>query len=135
MKLRLGIVLALIAVLGLSGALTAQARHLSFDLHALNGSGQSGTATIARAPHGQLLVTITLTGEPAGASEPAHIHPGTCADVDPVPRAKLNDVVDGKSVTTIPAPTSTPGARSIVVHKGAGADAKIYVACGDIPSP
>ena len=49
--------------------------------------------------------------------------------------AVLSPVVDGRSVTTLPAPTSTSGNRAIVVHKGTGADMKTYVACGDIPAP
>lgn len=133
MKMRLGIVVALMVIVALPSVTAARLRQLSLDLHALNASGQDGKATIAKGSNGTLVVTITLSNEPAGASEPAHIHPGTCADINPVPKVVLSDVVDGKSVTTIPAPSATPGARSIVVHKGTGADMSTYVACGDIP--
>jgi hypothetical protein len=116
-------------------AVIARPHALAFDLKALNGSGESGTATITKNLSGQLVITLTLTGEPAGVHQPAHIHPGTCANVNPVPKAILTDVVDGKSVTMLPAPSTPPaGARAIVVHKGPGADANVYVACGDIPS-
>ncbi|HXW51139.1 MAG TPA: hypothetical protein VEJ41_04040 [Candidatus Acidoferrales bacterium] len=128
--------LALALVCCVCLAATAGAKQLSFDLKALNGSGESGTATIAPGADGNLVVTINLTGEPAGASQPAHIHPGTCANLNPVPKTILSNVVGGKSVTTIPRPTTpVTGARSIVVHKGPGADMSTYVACGDIPSP
>ncbi len=134
MKITSLLVLALVLIAAIPGVTTAKSRHLTVNMLALNSSGQSGTATIARASGGNLTVTIALTGEPAGVSEPTHIHAGACANVNPVPKVVLSPVVDGKSVTTIPAPTSTPGARSIIVHKGSGADAKIYVACGDIPA-
>ena len=44
-------------------------------MHALNGSGQNGTATITDVG-GKVLVTVNLTGEPSGASEPAHVRFG-----------------------------------------------------------
>lgn len=134
MKIASFLVLALVLVAAIPGVTAAKSKHLTVNMQALSGSGQSGTATIARTSGGNLTVTIALSGEPAGVSEPAHIHPGSCANVNPVPKVVLSPVVDGKSVTTIPAPTSSPGARSILVHKGSGADAKIYVACGDIPT-
>lgn len=132
MNMRLGIALMLVTcVLILPGALSAKSRH-TITMNALNGSGQSGTATIKKSGS-NLVITINLTGEPAGASEPAHIHPGSCANPNPVPKAVLSPVVDGKSVSTIPKPTThTEGARSILVHKGGGADMKVYVACGDL---
>jgi hypothetical protein len=134
MKIQSGLALVLILVAASPGIISARSKHITVVMQALNGSNQSGTATIARASGGNLTVHIALTGEPAGVSEPAHIHPGTCANLNPIPKVVLSPVVDGNSVSTIPAPTSTPGARAIVVHKGSGADEKIYVACGDIPA-
>jgi len=135
MNIRIGACLTAIALIAMPVAIHAMGKHLSVTMNALNGSGQSGSATIARASGGHITVTIDLNGEPAGASEPAHIHPGTCANLDPLPKAVLSPVVDGRSVTTLPAPAATPGSRAIVVHKGTGADMKVYVACGDIPAP
>lgn len=136
MSVRIGVCLAAIALLALPSAIQASGKHLTVKMNALNGSGQTGTATITRASGGHVTVTIDLSGEPTGASEPAHIHPGTCANLDPVPKAVLSPVVDGRSVTTIPAPTSSSsGHRAIVVHKGPGDDMKTYVSCGDIPAP
>lgn len=135
MSFRLGACLAVIALLAVSSTIQASPKHLSVTMNALNGSGQNGTAKVSRASGGHITVTIDLNGEPSGVSEPAHIHPGTCANLDPVPKAVLSPVVDGRSVTTLPAPTSTSGNRAIVVHKGTGADMKTYVACGDIPAP
>ena len=136
MSVRIGLCLAAIALLALPSAIQASGKHLTVAMNALSGSGQSGTATIARASGGHITVTIDLSGEPTGASEPAHIHPGTCANLDPVPKVVLSPVVDGRSVTTIPAPTSSSsGHRAIVVHKGTGDGMKTYVACGDINAP
>jgi hypothetical protein len=134
MRFRIAVLLAVLALAVLPAASHASSKHITVTMNALNGSGQSGTATLTRASGGHITVTIDLNGEPTGASEPAHIHPGTCANVNPVPKAVLSPVVDGRSVTTLPAPTSNPGARSILVHKGTGADMKTYVACGDIPA-
>ena len=136
MSVRFGACLVAIALIAIPSLTHASGKHLSVTMNALNSSGQSGTATISRASSGHITVTIDLSGEPSGASEPAHIHPGTCANLDPVPKAVLSPVVDGRSVTTLPAPTSSSsGHRAIVVHKGTGADMKTYVACGDIPTP
>lgn len=135
MKLRFAIALSLVLVAALPGAILASTKHSSVDMKALNGSGQTGTATITRVYKGKQTVTISLDNEPAGASEPAHIHPGSCSKVSPVPKVVLSNVVGGKSVTSIPALATENGNWSIVVHKGSGADMKVYVACGDIPSP
>jgi hypothetical protein len=135
MTVRIGACLTAIALIAIPSVIHASGKHLTVTMNALNGSGQSGTATIARASGGHITVTIDLNGEPASASEPAHIHPGTCANLNPVPKAVLSPVVDGRSVTTLPSPTSSTGHRAIVVHKGSGADMKTYVACGDIPAP
>jgi Cu/Zn superoxide dismutase len=138
MRFRLGLLVVLVAVLAgaalLPAAISARTRSLNLDMQAQNSSKQDGTASIAR--HGSgLRVTITLKNEPAGASEPAHIHGGTCAKLDPVPKVALNPVVDGSSVTDMPAPSSpVQGARAINVHKGTGEDLKVYVSCGDIPT-
>lgn len=130
MKFRLGVILALVALLAVPTMLSAKSWR-TVTMHAQNGSRQSGTATITKVGSDKIRITISLKNEPAGASEPAHIHPGSCAALNPVPKVALNPVVDGKSVTTIDKPTGKAGA--INVHKGNGADLKIYVSCGDMP--
>src|SRR5512142_462766 len=52
-------------------------RKLVAVMGALNASGQSGSAEITEAD-GKTTVTVTVTGEPAGAVEPSHIHSGSC---------------------------------------------------------
>lgn len=97
-----------------------------------NASGQNGTATVKQSSTGWV-VSIDISG---GTTEPqpAHIHKGTCANLDPAPAAPLTSVVNGKSETTIASSdfTMAPGqAYAINVHKSA-AEASVYVSCGDI---
>jgi hypothetical protein len=133
MKFRVGLVLALVALVALSGTILASTKHATAPMKALGGSGQSGTATITSPVGGKQTVTVDLSGEPKGASEPAHIHPGTCAKPNPVPKAVLKDVADGRSVSTISALPSK-GSWSILVHKSMGGGMNTYVSCGDIPA-
>ena len=132
MKFRLGLVLAMIVVVALPGTIQAKSKNLTVTMHALSGSGQSGTATLTSPSGGHQTLTIDLNAEPKGASEPAHIHPGSCAKRNPVPKVVLKPVVDGRSVTTIPALASTGGAWVILVHKGDMAAMNMYVSCGDL---
>lgn len=99
----------------------------------LNGSGESGVARLW-AQGNKTVVSVKIKGEPNGATQPAHIHFGTCAKLNPVPRYPLTSVVDGKSMTTVDAPLAslTKGTMSINVHQGVGAMIKTYVACGTI---
>ena len=104
---------------------------LTVELAEQNGSGESGTATLT-ADGDSTRVMIELqngTSEP----QPAHIHPGSCADLDPQPEHGLANVVDGRSETTVQAPLSElkAGAFAINVHKSA-AEVRTYVACGDL---
>ncbi|MCL4507897.1 MAG: hypothetical protein M1296_00060, partial [Chloroflexi bacterium] len=98
-----------------------------------NNSGISGTATLT-AMGSQTQVVLSLTGEPAGGSEPAHIHTGTCTNLGGV-KYPLVSVVNGASTTTVNAPltTLTSGGYAINVHESA-ANISHYVACGNIPT-
>jgi hypothetical protein len=132
MKFRLGLVLALIALVALPGTIQAKSKNLTVTMHALGGSGQSGLATFTSPSGGHQRVTIDLNGEPKGAREPVHIHPGSCAKPNPVPKVVLKDVVDGRSVTTIPALAPKGSMWTILVHKGDMAAMNSYVSCGDV---
>ena len=104
----------------------------SVTMNAQNNSGESGTATLT-AKGKKTLVKVDLTG--AKGSQPAHIHGGSCAKLNPVPKWPLKPVVNGKSTTTVDAPIDklTTGKWAVNVHKSAGAGLKTYVSCGDIP--
>ena len=95
-----------------------------------NKSGESGTAKLT--PEGdKTKVEINLKG--AKGSQPAHVHEGSCAKLDPNPKYGLANVVDGKSSTEIPVKLEDllKDHTAINVHKSAE-DLKTYVACGDV---
>jgi len=120
--------LALIA----AGTATAQDKAVTVNLSAQNGSGESGTATLT--PQGdKTQVVIKLTGAPEATPQPAHIHDGSCANLDAKPRVPLQNVVGGNSTTTLDMKLADVVSKggAINVHKSA-ADAKTYVACGDV---
>ena len=98
-------------------------------LGALNGSGENGTAML-RAAGDKTIVTITVTGG-SDIEQPAHFHAGTCDHYQPRPLYPLNDVVNGKSTTTVDVPISklTAGDLIINVHKSY-ADIATQAACG-----
>ena len=90
-----------------------------------NGSGESGTATLT-AEGDQTKVVISLesmSANPVSQPQPAHIHTGSCANLDPTPKYGLTDVKDGKSTTTVNAKLDDlrNGAFAINVHKSAAA--------------
>jgi Cu/Zn superoxide dismutase len=102
-----------------------------FALNALNGSGEHGT--VALKPRGaKTVVEIHLLGAPAGP-QPAHIHSGSCAKLDPTPKYPLTPVVDGISETSVNQPIAvlTAGGLAVNVHKSP-TDIKDYVACANL---
>jgi hypothetical protein len=110
------------------------AHSMQINMGQLNNSGETGSATVADAKHGGVDVTVKLNNEPKGASEPAHIHKGTCAKLDPVPWKPLTAVDNGKSFTHVPGLSVAElkkGKYAINVHKSAN-DLKTYVSCGDL---
>ena len=130
-------VLAAPALATSNSKLNAQNSHsktaLNINMGAQNGSGQDGTASVKDVAGG-VRVEIAIKGEPSGASQPAHIHKGTCAKLDPAPWKPLTNVVNGKSDTTVAGLTVADlkkGQFAINVHKSA-AEIKTYVSCGDL---
>lgn len=109
------------------------AHSLHINMGAQSHSGQSGSASVTDVKGG-VNVTVALKGEPKGASEPSHIHKGTCAKLDPAPWKPLTSVVNGKAFTHVPGVTVADlkkGKYAINVHKSAN-DLKTYVSCGDL---
>lgn len=98
-----------------------------------NGSGESGTATLSVNDDGSLHVVLALTGGAADVEQPAHIHAGTCAELDPQPAFPLANVLNGSSETDVQVTVDelAAGSYAINVHKSE-AEAETYVACGDI---
>lgn len=112
----------------------AIAKHsLQINMGQQNNSGQAGNASVVD-QNGGVNVAIHIKSEPKGASEPAHIHQGTCAKLNPAPWKPLNPVVNGTSMTHLPGVSVAQlkkGKYAINVHKSAN-DLKTYVSCGDL---
>jgi hypothetical protein len=117
------------------GALgAADIQQVTIQLNPESDSGEAGTATLT-AEGDQTRVVLELTGQPAGVPQPAHIHEGTCTNLNPAPLHPLSDVTDGRSETTVPVSLAelTAGNLAINVHQSADA-VQTYVACGDLPA-
>ena len=120
------------------GATEAQA---TVTLVPQNGSNETGTVTLSQTAKG-VVVSVTTDTAP-DSPQPAHIHKGSCAKLDPAPAFPLTPVTKGTnsmgaakgvSTTTVTGVTLAQlesGQYAVNVHKSA-AEAKTYVACGDI---
>jgi len=98
-------------------------------MEGMNGSGESGTATLK--PSGnKTIVVIKLSGG-SSVEQPAHFHTGTCDKYEPRPLYGLNDVVNGASTTTVNQPIDklTAGNLIINVHKSYD-DIATQTSCG-----
>jgi hypothetical protein len=131
MKFTFTVALATLVALPMTAsALMTPMGHV-YVLHAQNGSGEYGT--FALKPHGnKTTVEVHLVGAPAYA-QPAHLHPGTCAKLNPAPKYPLKNVVDGVSETSIDVPMSTlvKAGLALNVHASTTNLGK-YVACGNV---
>ena len=121
------------ATLANDDSMSSGAGTVTVTMNAQNGSGETGKATLHQ-QGSDVVVHLTLT-HGTGDPQPAHIHTGTCADLNPAPKYPLSNVVDGESMTTLKgmklADLET-GKFAINVHKSTS-DLKTYVSCGDIP--
>jgi hypothetical protein len=106
---------------------------MTVDLAEQKSSGESGTATLTAAGD-KTTVVISLDNAPADP-QPAHIHKGSCKELDPTPAYALANVADGKSTTDVDVPLQEleDADYAINVHKST-AEVETYVACGDIGS-
>ena len=96
-----------------------------------SGSGESGTATLT--PLGDRTKVMLELKSPVAASQPAHIHEGSCSKLVASPAYGLSDVESGLSTSVVDAKLSDlrRGSFAINVHESASA-AGNYVSCGDI---
>jgi hypothetical protein len=116
-----------------SGGGESGSDEVTVDLVEQNGSGQSGTVVLT-ADGEKTTVAITLENPPA-APQPAHIHKGSCSELDPTPAHGLENVVDGESTTMVDMALEELRGQdyAVNVHKS-GMEVDVYVACGDIGS-
>ena len=126
--LALGTLLALLAF-----APVGAQDEITVTMNEQNDSGESGTATLT-AMGDQTRVVLNLTGAPAGP-QPAHIHMGTCANLNPQPEYPLTNVENGQSETVVPVALASlmNGNFAINVHRSPE-EVQVYVSCGDIPA-
>ena len=103
------------------------------DLAEQNGSGESGTATLTT--DGEKTKVVIALENPSTAPQPAHIHKGSCKELDPTPAYGLENVVDGASTTVVDEALEElrDADYAINVHKSAS-QLDVYVACGDVGS-
>jgi hypothetical protein len=129
------LILAALAFLGGCGSGDGESGsgEVTVDLAEQNGSGESGTVTLTA--DGEKTKVVIALENPAAVPQPAHIHKGSCDDLDPNPAYGLENVVDGESTTVVDAPLETlqGDAYAINVHKSA-AKLDVYVACGNLGS-
>jgi Cu/Zn superoxide dismutase len=131
--IRFSIAAFALAALAFTGApAMAASGPLTVTMGAQNGSGEDGSATLTQTPDG-VQVVVTVKNAPA-AAQPAHIHPGTCANLTPAPKYPLTSLANGTSTTLVKGVTidqllASPFA--INVHKSTS-DLGTYVSCGNI---
>jgi hypothetical protein len=116
---------------GCGGDEEAGSDETTVELAAVGDSGQTGSATLST--DGDMTTVVLDVGDPVSSSQPAHIHEGTCDDLNPAPAYGLTNVEDGSSETTVDAPLDEliDGDYAINLHMSAD-DLETYTSCGDI---
>jgi hypothetical protein len=123
--------LVAIAALVLAGCGSGGPAARTISISELNDSGVSGTVKFS--PVGDR-TGVEVTVDPASNLDmPAHIHPGTCANLTPQPKYPLGNVRNGTSTTVVPASIDQlfAGNLAVNIHKS-NDDLKTYTACVDI---
>jgi Cu/Zn superoxide dismutase len=133
-SIRLVLTAAALVALGATtlAAAYASTTAVTVDMKALNGSGETGSATLTQ-ESGGVQVVVTLKNAPADA-QPTHIHIGTCGNIKAAPEYALESVVKGTSTTLVKGVSLADllkGHYAINVHKSTS-DLGTYVSCGDI---
>jgi hypothetical protein len=112
----------------------ASARESSDDIFVMlteqNGSGESGTATLT--PLGnRTKVVLNLKGAVA-PRQPAHIHEGSCEQLDASPAYGLSQVKSGASTSIVEAKLSALRHGSFAINVESAGATGSGVACGEI---
>ena len=128
----LGLAFAAAMLVGLSSPASAQGQSITLSLASQNNSGIGGTAIVTELPGGKLRVEIRASGSGPGP-QPAHIHQGTCANLDPAPKFTLTSLTNGVSTTEVDGslPDLMVSPYAIHLHK-APDELPVYVACADL---
>lgn len=101
-------------------------------MHALNSSGQNGVATLTDLG-GKVYISVKITGEPATASEPAHVHFGRCPTIKAVPAYNVGPILAGKAASVVHLSWAeiNSGKYALNVHQSL-TKMGTYVSCGNI---
>lgn len=107
------------------------AGEVTITLNEVAGSGQTGTATLT-ADATITNVLIVIEGGSSG-TQPAHIHKGTCEQLNPEPAYGLLEVQNDFSQSTVDVPLDTliAGEYAINLHMSP-ANLETYTSCGNI---
>src|SRR5438477_3032328 len=101
-KLTFVLLVALVALnLGSVSSSFAQGKVVRVTLIDENGSGEDGSAQLTDQGDGTTKVELIMLNAPEGAQQPAHIHKGTCANLDATPAFPLETVKESKSTTIV----------------------------------
>src|SRR5258708_31829190 len=104
---KLAILLGVLLAVAMLGSASAQ-DSVTVVMNPLNNSGISGTAVLSPVRTNQTQVVVTIQGEPAGASEPIHIHTGQCGPTLGRVKYPLKNVENGTSPPLIHSPFVPP---------------------------
>ena len=101
-------------------------------LQPLNGSGVQGRVTLTSIDDASTRVEIDVDAS-GNSSMPAHIHPGSCAELVPQPKYALENVLDGKSTTQVSASLDEllAGGQALNLHRS-NEEMNVYTACVDL---
>ena len=125
-------VVAGLSVLGGRASIAAAQQGVTLEMSSQNGSGIIGQATLTETSPGRMRVEIRVDGAGPGP-RPAHIHEGTCANLNPEPKFSLAAATDGVSTTevdgTLQQVTSSP--HAVHLHKSPS-EMPLFVSCADI---
>lgn len=132
----LGVMILLVATATLA---FAQARTVTVQMRAVEGSRVAGTAIVTEAGGGTR-VQVNLTGYNPNQQSAGHIHEGTCEQQGPV-RFPLNTITANAqgagtadtTVATAPYATVTNGRHYVQYHE-AGSPPGKQVSCANIPA-
>lgn len=124
---------ATIALIAASIVPAAAAQPVIVTMYPQSQSTEHGTVKLTPLSATSTRIEITLVGEPFGARQPAHIHKGTCSNLNPAPAYPLNDIVDGHSSSTVQVGLAAlqSGQFSVNAHMSAK-DLAQYVACANL---
>jgi hypothetical protein len=107
-------------------------RSVELMLQPLNESGVSGRVTLTALDDAttRVVIDVDSAGHP---SMPAHIHPGSCAELVPQPVYALENVIDGQSTTAVSAPLDEllAGGQALNLHRS-NEEMDVYTACVDL---